>query len=302
MTVPSIRLQQRDLVLLMELAEAGVLDLPTIAARHFTENRSVRACQARLRLFTMHGLVHSLALSVALDDGRRGRLPNMYRLSRRGAEVLSEATGVVLPRPAKRDPRPETLLHRLGVAKVELIVNDACALHGLARPRWIHEYDTVPQPKPTAPADERFVLYQRFPLPDGRKATCWPDASCLLMVPLGGGSAHPLIIYWEFDRSTERLAQVEAKLLGYQPLLARQVYRRHWPMDADPTVRVFFVCPSQARVGNIAGAIAGMAGAEAVRFATMDTLVPQRVLAEPIWQTVQGARLPILPPLPRSGS
>jgi hypothetical protein len=295
MRLPDLRLQQRDLAILTELAEVGVLDGQTIGERHFEGTRTPRACQRRLRLYAGHGLVNALPLSVAMDDGRRGRLPSLYRLSRRGAEVLTTLAGIPLQQPAKRDPRPETLLHRLGVAKMRLAVDDACTLRGVTRPRWIMEYDTAPNPQPRTPAAERFLLYERFPQADGRRATCWPDASCLLAVPLADGGTHPLVVYWEYDRSTERLTQVAAKMYGYGPLLATQAYRKHWPQAIGPTVRVFFVCPSRVRCEHIATAIGRMPGADVVRFTTATDLEPARLLSEPIWRTVDGRLLPILP-------
>ena len=301
MRVPDVRFQQRDLAILTELGEVGILDGPTIAERHFSSTRTPRACQRRLSLYAAHGLVHSLPIAMTMDDGHRGRLPSLYRLSRRGAEVLNTVAGIHLQRPAKRDPRPETLLHRLGMAKVQLIVNDACALKQVQKPIWIQEYDTTPNPQPKTPAADRFVLYEKFPLADGRKATCWPDASSLLTIPLPNGGTHPLIVYWEYDRSTERLTQVAGKMYGYHPLLVTQTYRKHWPQAINPTVRVFFVCQSQERCRNIADVIAKMPGAESVRFTTIAELKPQRLLSDPIWRTVGGKLLQILPqavPLP----
>ena len=118
--------------------------------------------------------------------------------------------------------------HRLGVNKTQLVVNDACALHGLGKPAWIREYDTYldlaqkmeqrkkNKEKKSLPASERFVLYERFTVPDNRTVTCWPDASCLLQVPLADGTLHPLIVYWEYDRSTMSIADVADKMNGLE--------------------------------------------------------------------------------------
>src|SRR5947209_5363316 len=51
-----LRLQDRDLEILTALAEVGVLDLPTVAARFFPRDRTRRATQRRLHLYAAHGL------------------------------------------------------------------------------------------------------------------------------------------------------------------------------------------------------------------------------------------------------
>lgn len=299
MRAKGFRYQPRDIAVLTELGEVGVLDLTTIAKRHFPLDLTRRACQRRMQLFGAHELVDPIPLMGTFAEARAGRLPTLFRLSRRGAEVLGTLTGFKR-RPARRNPRPETLLHRLGMAQVQLAVNDACALQRLSRPQWIQEYETNPRPDPKAPATERFILLERFPLADGRTATCWPDASCHVAIPgTTNGAVHNLLIYWEYDRSTERLAQVAGKMYGYQALLGAESYRKHWPAVVAPVVRIFFVVQSLARLQNIAQILGKFPASEAVRLATTSDLDPKGLLTEPIWRTVKGERLPILrAPLP----
>jgi len=298
--MPNLHTQQRDLVAWTELAEVDVLDQDTIAARHFSKCRSLRACQRRTKLWVDQEIVERMQVPVVSCEGRKGKLSTLFRLTRRGAELLKTLTGYCPRRPAKRNPRPETLFHRLGVAQVQLAVNDACMLQGLTKPVWIHEYDTYPNPDPKASADQRYILYERFPLADGRAATCWPDASCHIVIPGPDGTAHDLLVYWEYDRSTERLGQVAAKLFGFQGLLSTGLYRKHWPAAPTPTVRIFFVVPSATRLQNVAKVLADSPGSEAVRLTTAAELKPEFVLTEPIWRTVKGESLPILRnPMPR---
>jgi hypothetical protein len=154
------------------------------------------------------------------------------------------------------------------------------------------------------PAAERFVLYERFALADDRTVTCWPDASCLFAIPLPSAGTHPFIVEWEYARSTESIGQAASKMVGYKQLLASGAYAKHWPGVIQPTVRIFFVMQSVARLQNLAEAIAQYPGVcDAVRLATVADLTPQRLLTEPIWRTVQGDCLPILrTPAPAAAS
>lgn len=313
MSHPNVRLQPRDLAWMTDLAEVGgILDLPTIAERHFP-GRSIRRAQQRMKLIADLGIVDRLVLTVTSANGHQGRLQHFFRLNRRGAEIWEHETGRTLAqRPAKRPPRPETIQHRLGVAKLQLSVNDACALHGLAKPAWIHEHDTYPdlllrldqarKEKKPLPAAERFILVERFPLLDGRAATFRPDASCLLHVPRPDGTTHPLILYWEYDRSTIQLSEIAGKMFGIEAMLRNDAFAGHWP-QAGSDVRIFFVVPSEARLKNIAAAIKTFEAAKLVRLTTVSELKAEHFFhkvpdatgnLQGIWRTVDAEARPIV--------
>jgi len=281
-----VQLQARDLVILAELGEVALLDTETIHRRHFAEDASGQACRRRLRLLAGHGLTQTLQIAVTTTT-RSGRLPTIHRLTAAGADVVAQETGHHPHRIARSDPpRPHTLLHRLGMARVMLALNDACQLHHLAKPDWLLEYDAIPGAPPGAGFAERFVICHEFPGPKGTKVTCWPDAACTLTIPKND-QCWQLGILWEYDRSTETLSQVTAKLAGYKALLDLRAYRRYWPTAAG--VRIFFVVPSDARRQNIISSIRQHPAAESVRIAVMDDVLnPAHVLGEAIWMTVNG--------------
>jgi Replication-relaxation len=296
--LPALRLQPRDLQLLNELGETGLLDTATIHRRHFPADRTGEACLRRLRLYAAHGLTEAIAPAVSFGLPRGGRLPAIHRLTPRGAAVLQEVTGEAPRRVLTSGPRPETLLHRLGCAKLQLLVRDACAVAGFPAPAWIAEYDAVPGVGPNVPLSERFILCQMYRGADGTRHTCWPDAACLLSIPGRAIGAlpepHALILLWEFDRSTETLKQVARKLPGYREFLARGDWRRAFPGAVQPTVRVFVVTPSAARLRHIADALRGHPGSEAVRLAVLGDLTPERFFTAPLFRTVVGDARPIL--------
>ena len=232
-----------------------------------------------------------------------GRPRAIHRLLPFGAETLAIHTGIVPPRVARAEPlKPDTMQHRLGVAAVHLAVLDACKQHGLPKPQWILEQDTNPAASPEAPFTERFVLYELFRAAGKSPVSCRPDASTWLRIPTAASQPQSpwldLLIYWEFDRATETLSRVAHKLDGYDQLLKTHTYRKHWPAVSHPTVRVFFVVPSQDRLRNVATAIRDRSGSDAVRLTTASALEPTRLLTELVWHTVNGEQRRLWTPLP----
>ncbi|MBI2806062.1 MAG: replication-relaxation family protein [Planctomycetes bacterium] len=295
MTIKAIRVNSRDVSVLSEIGEVGLLDVETLWERHFPADHSGKACLRRLRLFCAHDILLPISVSVSFAMERSGRPRRLFRLTERGAELLQEMTGRSDLHFSNKELRPETVMHRLGVAKLRLTVNDACGLQRLQKPRWIGEYDTVPNVHFEAKFSERFILCEKLLTPDGGYASCWPDASCCLRIPHPSGQGEAaLLVYWEYDRSTETLTQVAGKIPGFHALLATAVYRKHWPDVDRPAVRVFFVTQSEERLHNIREAIKNLQGAEHVRLAVLHDMKPERLLSAPIWKTVAGDARPIL--------
>jgi hypothetical protein len=281
-SLPRIHLQPRDIAWLSELNEAALLDTETIHARHFPEDASMRACRRRLRLFRAQDLIQTIHINVVRTD-RVGRMPAIHRLTQEGADLLEAETGVRPLRTARSDPpKPNTLLHRLGMAKVLLAMNDACKLHGLPKPEWILEYDSRPNFPPNAKLSERYILCREFPLPSGAVRRCWPDAACLLTIPHQGKNWR-LAILWEYDRSTEGRSQLLEKVPGYESLLASAAWRQ---LFADMHgVRIFFVVPSRQRLAIVADALRDTSIEQHVRIGIATELQTTDLLISPIWIT-----------------
>lgn len=286
---------ERDLALLVELGETGLSSSPLLIARHFRgfakPADAERAFRRRLRVFQSLELVDSATLAVR---SRTGSTPlTIHTLTVDGAELVVAATGNYPRRAATSlDLSPVTLPHRLGVLATRLLFDDAHRCAGLPVPNWIHEYDLRPGVEPKSSNQEKFVLYEAFER-NGDRLVCWPDAGahiCLLDQP-----DHHLLIYLEFDRSTESAKQLAAKAEPFDLLVRDRRYDQHWPsLAGQATVRVLFVCPSEARVANAIEAIRPQPGAELFRFATFDDLRPGTLLYEPIWRTTSGELRAIL--------
>ena len=291
-----LHLQPRDVAILTELGEFGLLDTDTIHERHFA-GVSLRRVQQRLQLYQVQGLTKTACLSVWFNsDQRRGRVPTIHCLTERGAEAVQEVTGQQPLRLLRGEPKPETLHHRLAIVKSRLAIDDACLKAGLLEPVWIMEQDRDPT------ATERPLLQQRhlYHAFAGEKKTitCQPDAACVLRIPRNAmqprANTSELLVYWEIDRSTESRAQILGKMPGYTLLLDRKPYRRYWPQLGNPTIRVFWVCQSDERIAALCEKLRDVPVARCFRFTTAAELTPERALGAPVWQLVDRSRREIM--------
>jgi hypothetical protein len=300
-----LRLQERDLRLLTDLGEVLLLDSRAVHERYYHGEPSGKSMLRRLGLLREHGIIEPIPLSVAVADRRK--LRTLYRLTQAGAQMLEDLTGIPPVRVPRVDlPKPITLHHRAGVARMVLTVNDACVLHELPKPEWILEQDTVPGSSPAAPPTERFVLYEAFTTNPQSTLACRPDASCRLRVPDlradAESSWHDLLVYWELDRSTETHAQFGRKMPGYRALLDHQAYRRHWPqLTAHEAIRIFVVCLTAERMENLRASLRHHPAAEFLRFTTVADMQPAALLTDPIWRAVDGSARAILATPQRQG-
>lgn len=281
-----IRYQERDKQLLSELGELGLLDTDTIRERHFPSDKSRRACPKKLAQYESLGLVRSAAIQL------KGKDSKVWILTPRGAGEVARLTGHEPTRPGRSDPpKPSKLLHRLGVVRTRVALDDAFAAAGLPTPTWLMEQDTYPGANVSDPAPRRFLLYESFGR-DSTLVTCNPDAACSAQLPRGW----QLVAYFEYDRSTETTARVAAKLPGYATLLAQRTYRQHWPDVADRhIVRILFICQSPQRVANLRQAFDQSPIQRYIRFAVeRDLGEPGELLTRPIWYDHEGERRSIL--------
>lgn len=296
----SVQLQPRDVGMLGELGEVGVLDTELAHQRHFGEV-SLRRCQQRLRILHDQNLIRSIPISVWHGDVGGGCVPTIHGLTERGAEAVAAITGVLPARLLRSDPKPQTLFHRLAVVRTRLAMDDACRELGIAPPEWLMESDRRDDARPEDAPNRQRVLYHEF-TGGGRKVTCQPDAASLLAIPRDltnppAGSSL-LLGFWEIDRSTERRAQVLGKCAGYAALLEQKEFLRYWPQTSRAAVRVFFVCQSCERIASLSMTLKTEPVAQAFRFTTAHELQTESGVTAPIWQALDGSpreiiRLPV---------
>jgi len=280
---------ERDQGLLTELGEVGLMSTAMLVERHFRgfakPADAHRSFRRRLRLFEAVGLIESTQVAVRHRSGSTNLA--IHTLTAPGAELVAELTGARPRRAATSlDLSPVTLPHRLGVIATRLAFDDAFRAARLSPPDWIHEYDLCPGVDPRSSNQEKFILYEAFQQ-GGQRLVCWSDAAG--RITLSGQPGHHLLVYLEYDRSTETAKQLAAKAEPFDLLVRERRYEQHWPsLAGQVTVRVLFVCRSHQRVGNAIDAIRPEPGAELFRFATYDDLKPFTLLTAPIWRTTAG--------------
>ena len=291
-----LHLQPRDIAILAELGEFGLLDTDTIHERHFPDV-SRRRVQQRLQIVPGAWPHEDCSLSVWFNtDQRRGRVPTIHYLTERGAEAVQEVTGQRPLRVLRGEPKPETLHHRLAVVKSRLAIDDACSAAKLSGTRVDH--GAGPRPDRHGPA----ALATAIPVPCFRRRA----EDDYLSARRGLCPSHPpkpaatqantseLLVYWEIDRSTESRAQILEKIPGYTLLLDRKPYRRYWPQLVNPTVRVFWVCQSDERIAALCEKLRDVPVARCFRFTTVAELTPELALCAPMWQLVDRSRREIM--------
>jgi len=286
---------ERDLGLLTELGEVGLMSTAMLVVRHFRgftkPADAQRAFRRRLRLFQAARLIDSAR--VAVRHGSGNTTMAIHTLTAVGAELAAELTGHRPRRAATSlDLSPVTLPHRLGVIATRLAFDDEFRAARLSLPDWIHEYDLRPGVDLRSSNQEKFVLYEAFQQ-GGQRLVCWPDATA--RITLSDQPGHHLLAYLEYDRSTETTKQLAAKAAPYDLLVRQHRYENHWPnLAGQAAVRVLFVGRSPQRIDHALEAIRHQPGAELFRFATWADLQPSQLLHAPIWQTVSGKLRSIL--------
>jgi hypothetical protein len=290
-----LHLQKRDLDLLAQIGELGLLDTETIRERFFP-GVTLRRVQQRLQLYRDHGLIRTIVLTVWFGESGTGRIPAIHCLAERGGDAVHSLTGHRPRRVLRGDPKPETFHHRLAIVKSRLAIDDACTAAGLLEPTWIMEQDYNSAATDEPPLKRR-ILYHAFRV-GPKTITCQPDAASLLFIPRD--PAQPqidttnLLAYLEIDRSSESRAQILAKLLGYASVMEQNGYRRYWPQLQKPAIRVFWVCRSKERIDAICEKLEKESIAKFFRFTTAGELSGKTALTMPIWRDLAGNRRAVL--------
>jgi hypothetical protein len=282
-----MELVPRDLGILDTVGELGTADTEMLRRLHFPDDKTGRACQQRLRKLVDEGLLKRVRLIAVDGDLRSGSLPTLYFLTEAGADLVERETGRRPLRVTRSDPKPFTLRHRLDTVRARLAIDEAASLTGIAAPAWIMEQDTRDGKASNGRSPSEYLMLNNRYAHDGHTVSFRPDASCHLQMPHSGGLAS-LIIYFEVDRSTEGHGQWERKLLGIESFVNdAKAWLGHWRKVSDPTIRVFVLCKSMERLGNLIETTKPSPAARYIRFTTFP-LDAATVLTGDVWQDCGG--------------
>lgn len=284
-----IRLTDNDFTTLSDIGESGVLTAEDIHQTHFSEY-TYDGCLKRLRQYRDHGWTRITKLGVWFADQRSGNrggaIPSVHSLTDEGADLIESHLGVRPLRVLRSEPAPQTLLHRLTIAKTMRQFSRGCESVGLRKPAWILEQDSWREAPTNLPPNQKRMLYHLFRI-QGQSISCLPDAACRFQIKNA-----ELGVFWEIDRSTEGLKQIrESKLDAYVHLLNEKSYHRYWSEFDSKLLYVFWVCRSPQRIDSLCELIQEHPIAPYFRFVETRHLdEPTTLLTSPIWQTVEGDR------------
>jgi hypothetical protein len=291
-----IRLNAKDIAVMADLGEYGLLDSQLCHSRHFAEF-SREWCRQKLARLAVAGLVRSIKLQVWYAEHERtsgGRIPTIHFLTENGAEAVRQWTGSYPKRVLRSDPAPATIFHRLQIAKVRTAFDSDAQAIGLPIPFWTMEQDLRPDVAEDIMPNQRRWLYHEFRTADGL-VTCRPDAAALIQIPNPSQPhATNLGILFEIDLSREGLDQCRDKLDGFAALIENRVFP-YWPQLENRTIRVFWIVPSAQRIKQLAGCFKNHTIADIFRFTTFANCGPG-LLTSPVWRDVQGEERAIYRP------
>ncbi len=284
----AFRVQERDLDLAQLLNKIGLGDTPMFA-QHVFPDCSDRVRRRRLAILVANGIL--ARLTIGEYHNGNGRIPYVYGLTEKGAEILAERRDVA-PRQLVTDTNsPRHVAHSLAVSQFILKLLKACQALGLEEPKLIFEYDLTEQfktdPQPTTPYQQRYILHEKFTPSENGNGTpkpfsCRADASFLFCY-----QEYTFIGYLEADRSTEPRSVIRAKARAFHHLInVEHRYRKHWPNMDSPSIRVFFMTRNKRRMHSLLSFLAGCQGAELFRFAVADKLTQPTILTAPVWHAV----------------
>jgi hypothetical protein len=155
-----LRLTSRDMDLLADLGVVTVLSFDVIRRRYFPADRTGKSCQRRLLA----------PIAITACFGPVADRHTVFRLTQMGADLLAQRTGRAV-RLLRTDPKPDTLLHRVLVARTVLAISDGARAAGRPPPLWVLENDRWPDARRTVPEPEQYRLsfdYLGVPVAAGR--------------------------------------------------------------------------------------------------------------------------------------
>lgn len=287
----ALQMNPRDFGVLSDLGEYGFLDTPMIHALRF-RGVTMRRCRQKLAQYLEHDLIVLCPPLVTYSrTGHAEKVPHIYALSERGAELVESHFGLPVKRILRSKPKPETIMHRLELTRLRIAFDGAFRRSELTVPEWILEQDCRDDLPDNVPPNQRSMLFHRFQQ-DGQIYSCRPDAVCRFALPIGASDDMvPLVFYWEIDRSTEGHKQIrKQKISGHTELIKQQSWVRYWPDLIGATARILYTTRSEERSEKLATTYRPTSVSRFVRFGELHCVTAAKALLQPIWLDCEGQR------------
>lgn len=294
-----IRLQRRDVELLMALHTARYMTAPQIAALFWRESKpgtkdphasKLRASQRRLRQLAEEELVRRIEIPVKMGEGRK---PYVYALAK-GAVPILESVGISGDDVEwKQKPREENspfLEHLLASVDFRIALTLACEQHpDVTLVEWMDERELKRDPDRVEIKSKRGKQ---------QSVAIVPDAAFTLRIVQAGGKAGRIFRFVEIDRATVTVEPSKWKRRGwakkvraYLSYLDRRTVRQGGGAVTQftarygaPTARILTVTTTDLRLANLKAATEKVGGGSLFWFTTFEQVTSETVLTAPIWQ------------------
>lgn len=260
----SIRIQTRDIDILDALYRHRVLRQDQLKQLFFN---SKERTQKRLRQLYDHRYVDRRFLPERI--GGTGRLPNLYVLDRKGADLLQEqGLDTIIWHHSYKTVSDQYLKHALPLNDIIVVMKKACQQKSCEFLEWKTESELKVEP-------DRVKILNRH----NRRAevTVIPDSYCLI-----GSDNRSFPMFIEYDGGTQRSRVIKEKVRAYAAYYESGKYHQRYGKNA---FRVLFVSRSQRRVADLKlwTESLRLKGQHWFWFATLASLTSDTVLNKPIW-------------------
>jgi len=279
--LPPLRVGARDVAIVRAVWRYRALTTHQLEALFFGQGRGGKIntrCQRRLQLLFQHGYLWRDEQPVKLSEGRR---PLLYRLDRRGAELLAAGGEDVDWVPADNDAGALFLEHLLATNDFRVAVTIAARAVGVGVDRWLDD-ETLRRRE-----SRQYVQLQGRDGAQSRVAIV-PDGYFRLQL-----AGHALHFFLELDRGTvvgraSRWGRRDwrRKVLAYAGYIASGQFEQRYNARG---VRILTVVPSAGRLAHLKEITEAAGGRRRFWFAVASEVRPETVLAEPIWHIASQA-------------
>lgn len=285
-TTATHELTARDVCILRDIAEAYVVDRPTLTTLFFPGDKDGSQTRRRLNALRFRGLVQKLLPDYGLPEGCPSTA--IYFPSPAGCRLLCELTGDMrFLLSNTRVPARANVRHFLALGHVRRTFQAAFASQSLAElVGYCNEFDLLSTENTSLP-EETYRLYTlvgREPNPrvgqEPKRIVCNPDAS--LLVRIGEASRG---WYLELERGTTSPRKAaELKSPGYAGLFEKGLFHRHFG-ETTPKFTVLVIGPTPTWRDDLRRAFAKTVRPDLYKFAAMLDFTPESALFGRIWHT-----------------
>lgn len=249
-----------------------LLFAPTNGQDHFTKTSKARL---RLKLLYQHGYLERLPLPVG---GAPWALQPVYRLARKGAELLASESGVNTKdftywgKGDDKDQRrtrvtPFFLQHTLQVNSFRIALTLAAQQFGFRIEKWLDDTSLKSQEmKEYVSVVERGGSRMVAVIPDG-----------YFVLHLGVRRAH---FFLELDRATMSNQRWSTRVRAYRAYVRSGKYTERYQ---TPSLRILTVTTTPERLINLKKSTEKAGGNDLFWFTTLDQVNMTSVLYSPIW-------------------